>query len=153
MSEDKREILVTDRFERVLSRTTKERAKRLVSRGRAKWMGKNHILLLVNQKEQRKIQRKIGEEAGRVCYICGEVMQAGDLVTVDHVIPKNIGGKDEAWNLRCCCFRCNEDKGCQPIRGYVNRIKRHRKQYPYINDERLTELENFVQKFYQENLL
>lgn len=153
MLEAKKEVLVTDKNERVLSRTTKDRAKRLVSRGRAKWVGRNHILLLTNYKEQRKIQRKIEEEAGRTCYICGEVMQAGDLVTIDHVIPKNIGGKDEVWNLRCCCFRCNKDKGCQPIRGYVKRIKRNRKDYHYISDQRLKELGDFVQTFYQDNLL
>ena len=151
--EIKKEVLVTDRFEKFLSYTTKERAKRLVSSGRAIWVERNHIKLLINYKEQLKIQRQVGKEAGRVCYICGENIQAGDLVTVDHVIPKSIGGKDEAWNLRCCCYRCNKDKDSEPIRGYVRRIKRHRKEYDYISPQQLEQLELFVQVFYQDHLL
>lgn len=42
------------------------------------------------------------------CQYCGK---KGPQLTVDHVIPKNFGGKDSWDNLVCACQRCNSRKG------------------------------------------
>ena len=42
------------------------------------------------------------------CQYCGD--RKGPL-TVDHVIPKRLGGKDHWENLVCACARCNNKKG------------------------------------------
>lgn len=150
--EKERDIIVIDKNNRFLSKTTKERAQRVVGRGRAKWIGIDRILLLVDYSEQRKIQRRIKENSGRLCYICGEKVQVDNFATIDHVIPKKFGGKDEEWNLRCCCFRCNKDKGCRSIREYFKHINANRKDYLYITDHQLNQLGKFIETFYQ-NLL
>ena len=75
-----------------------------------------------------------------------------NLITIDHVIPKKFGGKDEEWNLRCCCFRCNKDKGCRSIREYFKYIHANRKDYLYITDYQLNQLGIFIETFYR-NLL
>ena len=44
------------------------------------------------------------------CQYCGS--QRGPM-TVDHVIPKTMGGQDVWNNLVCACTRCNNKKGDQ----------------------------------------
>src|SRR5689334_3655184 len=58
-----------------------------------------------------------------VCYLCGR--QAYQNVpdehprrlTLDHVLAKANGGKDERNNLRCACRGCNLKKGVSDISG------------------------------------
>lgn len=41
------------------------------------------------------------------CVYCGSIKQ----LTLDHVIPKSRGGKNDWNNLVTCCFTCNLKKG------------------------------------------
>lgn len=53
------------------------------------------------------------------CYICGNKVKAGSkkkrkgfpLATLDHIIPRSLGGEDDEYNLKTCCKKCNERKG------------------------------------------
>lgn len=47
----------------------------------------------------------------RCCY-CGMVMGFDD-VTVEHVMPRAIGGSDEWENMAAACEFCNSAKGAQ----------------------------------------
>ena len=49
----------------------------------------------------------IKRDGGR-CQYCGK---KGSQMTVDHVIPKNLGGKDSWENLVAACLVCNNKKG------------------------------------------
>jgi 5-methylcytosine-specific restriction endonuclease McrA len=44
----------------------------------------------------------------RRCQYCGRTDMP---LTVDHVVPKQIGGKDSWENLVCACVKCNNIKG------------------------------------------
>jgi 5-methylcytosine-specific restriction endonuclease McrA len=46
-----------------------------------------------------------------VCVYCGA---AGSL-TLDHVVPRAVGGPTVAANLVTCCRRCNETKAGWPV--------------------------------------
>lgn len=41
------------------------------------------------------------------CWLCG--LPGAD--TVDHVVPRSMGGTDEPWNLRPAHQRCNSRRG------------------------------------------
>jgi len=43
------------------------------------------------------------------CYICGWLLSF-DEATLDHVVPKSLGGKNELNNLEICCAKCNHKK-------------------------------------------
>jgi 5-methylcytosine-specific restriction endonuclease McrA len=45
---------------------------------------------------------------GYTCCYCGSTRGP---MTVDHVIPKHMGGTDSWENLVCACDRCNNEKG------------------------------------------
>ncbi|MFH1007085.1 MAG: HNH endonuclease [Candidatus Latescibacterota bacterium] len=53
-------------------------------------------------------KRNILKRDGHRCQSCGTV--DGPL-TLDHVIPKALGGKDTWENLVCACAQCNNRKG------------------------------------------
>ena len=44
---------------------------------------------------------------GYVCCYCGSCKGP---MTVDHIIPKNLGGTDSWENLACACDKCNNKK-------------------------------------------
>jgi len=53
-------------------------------------------------------RRNILKRDGQRCQYCGTTKPP---LTIDHVIPKNRGGKDTWENLVCACVRCNNKKG------------------------------------------
>jgi 5-methylcytosine-specific restriction endonuclease McrA len=44
------------------------------------------------------------------CQYCGTVLTAGEL-TLDHVVPRSLGGQSTWENLVACCHTCNRRKG------------------------------------------
>jgi len=53
-------------------------------------------------------RRNILKRDGQRCQYCGTKKPP---FTIDHVIPKNRGGKDTWENLVCACVKCNNKKG------------------------------------------
>jgi len=46
------------------------------------------------------------------CYLCGNIMRKNSWVgTIDHVVPRSLGGSDFITNLRLVHPRCNQIKG------------------------------------------
>jgi HNH endonuclease len=64
----------------------------------------------------------IFERDGFRCYLCGQptpkdlrgFRYVPNAPSVDHVVPSHLGTNDPD-NLRCCCRRCNLEKGTLPI--------------------------------------
>lgn len=64
---------------------------------------------------------------GLACAYCGDTVECGARLTLDHVKPYSKGGSNEAGNLVTACVRCNSSRGDRPMRtfaatvaGYVN---------------------------------
>lgn len=47
---------------------------------------------------------------GHQCQYCGQTRPAGQL-SLDHVIPRSLGGKTTWENIVCSCMKCNSRKG------------------------------------------
>jgi 5-methylcytosine-specific restriction protein A len=54
----------------------------------------------------RKIRQRILERDQMTCQACG--MEGN---TVDHIVPRSLGGGDDEFNLQCLCYKCNSAKG------------------------------------------
>ena len=69
------------------------------------------------------VQQKVWAADGFKCVYCGAAMGSA-LLTVDHFIPLELGGKNDVTNYLSACKRCNKDKGSEnPVawcerRGY-----------------------------------
>lgn len=60
---------------------------------------------------RRKIiltRRNVIKRDGHRCQYCGSTKRP---MTVDHVVPKKLGGSDSWENLVCACISCNNKKG------------------------------------------
>ena len=49
------------------------------------------------------------------CKYCG----SKDNLTIDHVFPRSLGGKDNKENLQVLCYLCNSRKGNTPIEHLI----------------------------------
>ena len=45
------------------------------------------------------------------CAYCGTAVEDGARLTVDHIMPRALGGDNSKQNLVTCCSECNETKG------------------------------------------
>ncbi len=81
----------------------------------------------------RLSRRSILARDGYRCQYCGH---SGHDLTVDHVVPKRLGGATSWENLVCCCKKCNTRKGDKTLSqvGFVLEKHPHRPKYvPFIS--------------------
>lgn len=73
------------------------------------------ILRYINYRTQEVplTRKNILKRDNYQCQYCG-AREAP--MTVDHVIPKTRGGKDEWTNLVCACVKCNNKKGDRTLK-------------------------------------
>ena len=133
-----------------LSHCTWKRALGLLESGRAIRLDATTIRLKQTKRERIKKKHDIIAESKRICYICNTRIPEEETATVDHIIPKSRDRRADVYdNMRCCCSRCNNDKGNMKLSEYVKHIMENKEKYAYITDKRLYYLKNFA-KYYEE---
>jgi len=83
--------------------------------------------------ELRLSRRSIFARDNHTCQYCGHTSKE---LTVDHIVPKRLGGATSWDNLVCCCRRCNTKKGDKSLSqvGFsLKRQPRRPKYIPYIS--------------------
>lgn len=53
------------------------------------------------------------------CVYCGKPMDGRSIFTLDHLLPCELGGSNEAKNLVTCCKRCNSRKKALSVRDFL----------------------------------
>ena len=79
--------------------------------------------------ELRLSRRSIFARDSYACQYCGH--QAREL-TIDHVVPKRLGGKSTWENLVCCCRRCNTRKGDKTLEQASISLTRQPRRPRYV---------------------
>lgn len=74
-------------------------------------------------KRKARLMTLFNKQAG-CCAYCGEVMEIDTCnkpmsATIDHIIPRSKGGKDEIFNLVAACRQCNTEKGNMPLVDFI----------------------------------
>lgn len=64
----------------------------------------------MNQQTKRRRVRQLIRRDGEECCYCGVSLTPGTR-TIDHVIPRSLGGSNKIDNLVLACSPCNEEKG------------------------------------------
>ena len=87
-------------------------------------------LAMVKRDKHGKVVRKTYSEDTRKliylnahgrCELCGRKILLEDM-TIDHVTPLSMGGKDDVENLACTCHPCNLSKGNILPDDFVERV-------------------------------
>ena len=61
-------------------------------------------------RRNRKCGRKLRRRRGRTCLWCDAALTKAE-ATVEHLVPKSLGGPDSPWNLAWACGKCNSRRG------------------------------------------
>ena len=92
-----------------------------------------NLIAMTSSEAKRLWRRGIKEHFDCTCIYCGETYDINDL-TIDHVHPRCRGGGDTR-NTVAACLRCNQDKGSQHWREFVNSSIRTNIIEQYINND------------------
>jgi len=79
--------------------------------------------------ELKLSRRSIFARDNYTCQYCG--VQSRDL-TIDHIVPKKLGGGLQWDNLVACCRRCNTRKGDKPLLHSGMRLARQPRRPRYV---------------------
>lgn len=71
--------------------------------------------------ERQKTKRRLVAEQRHRCAYCGRRISF-ETVTIDHVVPRCLGGTNGKYNLRGACGACNAKKGCKPPHLWLNEL-------------------------------
>lgn len=131
-----------------LSHCTWRRASILLANGRANRIDATTIMLKETKQDRKKRMNAIIQEAGRICYICGEYIPEDEAATIDHVIPKSKDKRADVYeNMRCCCDRCNTDKSNMKPIEYINFIQANPDTHKYLSKKRIEYLKKFLVEY------
>ena len=59
---------------------------------------------------------KVKLQTGAICNYCGST----EKLSLDHIFPQKLGGKDDAENLIFACKSCNSSKGKKDLMEWMN---------------------------------
>jgi len=74
-------------------------------------------------KKRRRRTSIVGDRDGWICWICNQAvvqgLPANDLMhaSLDHVIPRSLGGSNGISNLRLSHHKCNHERDAQQSRA------------------------------------
>lgn len=142
----KRKIAVFNSKNEFIRYCTIAEANEKCSKGRGVFIDTRVMKLFPDNSNMRMEKQQVRIKDNRTCYICGDKI-SNSQCTVDHVIP--ISRTTDAWtrdNMRCCCKRCNEDKGHMTLKEYIKHIENNRSDYLYISTNKLSELKSYADK-------
>ena len=63
---------------------------------------------------------------GLACIYCGDGIEDGATLSLDHVHPQSKGGSDRATNLVTACRTCNSSRGSRPVAEFAVSVAEYR---------------------------
>lgn len=141
-------IAVFNSSNKYLNHCSWQRASTLINKGKAVRVDATTIKLNEMKQIRKRKMKKIIEKEQRICYICGKHIEENDVATIDHVIPKSKSQYADVYkNMKCCCERCNADKGNKMPIDYIKHIINNRNDYWYLSNERIEYLSKWFQDY------
>jgi 5-methylcytosine-specific restriction endonuclease McrA len=91
----------------------------------------------VTKRMHRKVpltRRHVAIRDNSTCQYCGDVLETSEY-TLDHIVPRALGGTTIWTNVVLACVPCNKEKGCRPLKATDLRLRSTPKE-PSIWDKR-----------------
>ena len=119
----KRSIKVLNKNGSFVGFTSTDRAYRSVESDKSKWIDAYTIQVMYHNEDELRFRQEAFERDNYTCYLCGLEMHPNHPeLTVDHVVPKRLGGSILLKNLACCCTACNKQKGHRTYEFYFKTL-------------------------------
>jgi 5-methylcytosine-specific restriction endonuclease McrA len=86
--------------------------------------------------EYPELRRRLYREQDGLCYYCkrpvrlafkGMPHENPDHATIDHKVPRNLGGTDDVANIVVACWSCNSVKGDMTAEQFTRLIEARRR--------------------------
>jgi hypothetical protein len=81
------------------------------ARSMGKWQGMNWI------RQEKRLAIYLRD--GLSCAYCGESVEDGAKLTLDHLVCHSQGGSNNERNLVTCCHRCNSVRAARPLEEFA----------------------------------
>ena len=78
------------------------------------WQGMNWI------RQEKRLAIYLRD--GLACAYCGDSVENGARLTLDHILPASKGGSNDDTNLITCCERCNKSRGNRSIGRWTKAV-------------------------------
>ena len=118
-STSQKKINVLDKYGKPSATIPYDNALFSVKREKAIWVDDTTIQILYHHKDYVEFKRQVYERDNYECQYCGLKLEHGDnRLTVDHVIPRRLGGSVLPKNMVCSCRKCNEQKAHRTYKEY-----------------------------------
>ena len=106
-----------------LYRVQKLAKRRMISQGKKKLLLRDFTLMkrfknFVTKKHFYKYYNILNAETQGTCIYCGAPLQT-NAVTIDHIVPRHLGGKSILSNYVIACPPCNVKKDATPVDDFV----------------------------------
>jgi len=62
---------------------------------------------------------------GLACVYCGEGIEDGIQLTLDHIRPASKGGSNKPENLATCCHKCNCSRADRPVAAFAQAVAKY----------------------------
>lgn len=66
--------------------------------------------MAMNSKRKNRKKQQVLERDGNCCCWCGKPL-TWDQMTIEHLVHRSKGGRNDIDNLRIACFPCNNSRG------------------------------------------
>lgn len=87
---------------------------RRLTKRQAAWQGMNWI------RPEKRLAIYLRD--GLACCYCGDAIEQGATLTLDHIVAHSRGGRNEAANLVTCCKRCNGARGNRSWKAFAAKV-------------------------------
>lgn len=77
------------------------------------------------KKDRDNIARDLSRRFGWICWYCGLKLDIG-FFSLDHIVPRSLGGHDGIGNLALCCITCNRakfDSHVEDFKAWIEQVK------------------------------
>ena len=78
---------------------------------KSKWHGQHWI------RDEKRLAIYLRD--GLACAYCGDTVEHGAQLSLDHIVPRSKGGNNLPANLVTCCARCNSARGNRPLSKFA----------------------------------
>ena len=87
-------------------------------------------MTIINRKERNQGMNWITQKKrlaiylrdGLSCVYCGDSVEDGAKLTLDHLKPHSKGGDNKETNLVTCCLKCNSSRGNRSVRSFCHAV-------------------------------